>query len=57
MSWTTTVWSVAAGVCLALALLHLLVWLRSRESLANLLFAVAAIAAGATGSDPSGGLS
>ncbi|HSD75052.1 MAG TPA: PAS domain-containing protein, partial [Steroidobacteraceae bacterium] len=48
MSGITPVWLVAAGVCLALALLHFLVWLRSRDSLANLLFVVAAMAAGAT---------
>lgn len=46
MSWITSIWSIAAGVCLALAGLHLLVWLRSRESAASLLFSIAAVAAG-----------
>lgn len=48
MSWVTQVWSVAAGVCFALAGLHIVVWLRSRESAASLLFSFAAIAAGST---------
>ena len=47
MSWVTEVWSVAAGVCFGLAGLHFLVWLRSRESAASLLFSIAAMAAGA----------
>lgn len=47
MSWIVPVWSMAAGVCLTLAGLHFLVWLRSRELLANLLFAIAALAASA----------
>jgi len=47
MSWVTQVWSVAAGVCFGLAGLHLVVWLRSRDSAANLLFSIAASAAGA----------
>jgi len=49
MSWIPLVWSVAAGVCFCLAGLHFLVWLRSRESTASLLFSTAAIAAGAIG--------
>jgi two-component system, LuxR family, sensor kinase FixL len=47
MNWVAQVWSVAAGACVALAGLHLLVWLRSRESAASLLFSIAAFAAGA----------
>ncbi len=47
MSWITIVWSVNAGICLALAGLHFLVWLRSRESAASLLFAIAALAGSA----------
>ncbi len=47
MSWITSIWSIAAGICLALAGLHLLVWLRSRDSIASLLFSIAATAAGA----------
>jgi len=44
MSLITPIWSIAAGVCLGLAALHFLVWLRSRASLVNLLFALAALA-------------
>lgn len=47
MSWVTQVWSVAAGACFALAGVHFMVWLRSRESASSLLFAVAAISGGA----------
>jgi len=47
MSWVTVTWSMAAGVSLTLAAVHLLVWLRDREAFANLLFAVSAVAAAA----------
>ena len=47
MSWVTVTWSMAAGVSLTLAGVHLLVWLRDREALANLLFAFSAVAAAA----------
>jgi PAS domain S-box-containing protein len=45
MSWITFIWSVTAGICLALAALHLMVWVRSRDSWVYLLFAIAAAAA------------
>lgn len=48
MSWTTITWSAAGGVCLALAVVHALVWSKSRESWANLAFAVAALMAAIT---------
>jgi PAS domain S-box-containing protein len=44
MNWITLIWSTAAGVCLGLAALHFLVWLRSRASSVNLLFSLAALA-------------
>ena len=45
MSWVTVIWSMAAGVTLTLAVVHLLVWLRDRSAIANLLFSVSAVAA------------
>ncbi|HBG94102.1 MAG TPA: hypothetical protein DDY14_01985 [Chromatiaceae bacterium] len=45
MSWVTVIWSMAAGVALALAALQLLVWLRDRAAIAHLVFSVAAVAA------------
>jgi two-component system sensor kinase FixL len=47
MNWITIVWSMVTAVCLSFALLHLVVWLRSRDARANLLFAISAGAAGA----------
>lgn len=47
MSWITIIWSITAGICLTLAGVHLLVWVKSRDDWANLLFAIAA--AGAVG--------
>lgn len=39
MSWTTVIWSTAAGACLALGVGHLLVWCWDRSLWANLWFA------------------
>ncbi|MEE4195939.1 MAG: PAS domain-containing protein, partial [Anaerolineae bacterium] len=47
MSWITLIWSINAGICLALAGLQLLVWLRDRNAWANLLFSIGAVAAAA----------
>ena len=47
MSWITVFWSMAAGVSLTLSAVQLLVWLRDRAAVANLLFAVSAVAAAA----------
>jgi hypothetical protein len=47
MSWITLVWSITAGICLALAGLQLLVWFRTRNAWANLLFSIGAVAAAA----------
>jgi len=47
MSWVTVCWSMAAGVSLSLAMVHVLVWMRDRTAAANLLFAVSALAASA----------
>lgn len=41
MNWVTIFWSTLSGVCLMLALLHLLVWSRDRSSRASLFFCVA----------------
>ena len=40
MSWITIVWSAAAGACLLMALMHVLVWSRNRRAWANLCFAI-----------------
>ena len=43
MSWVNIIWSGIAGVCIALAGLQLLMWMKSRDSWPYLLFSVAAI--------------
>jgi hypothetical protein len=48
MSWITVISSMNAGICLALAGVHFLVWLRARDSRANLLFSLSAAGADAT---------
>jgi len=48
LSWTTIVWSVGSGICLALAGVHLLVWIKSRQAWANLTFSIAALMAAIT---------
>jgi len=45
MNWVTIIWSMAGGVSLTLAAVHMLVWLRDRSAIANLLFSVGAVAA------------
>ncbi len=47
MSWVTVIWSMAAGMSMALAGVHLLVWSRDRAATASLLFALAALSAAA----------
>ena len=44
MNWVTVIWCLTAGICLALAGVHLLVWLRARDSWLNLLFSCSAVA-------------
>jgi PAS domain S-box-containing protein len=44
MTLVTIIWAMIAAACLTLALVHLLVWWRQRETLPNLLFAVTASA-------------
>jgi PAS domain S-box-containing protein len=44
MSVITVLWSIGAGVALTLALVHTLVWLYDRRALANLTFAITALA-------------
>ena len=41
MSWITVIWFVTTGVCLTLAGVHSLVWVRSQNSWGNLRFAIA----------------
>ena len=48
MDWISVIWSASAGICLTLAGVHFLVWLKSRESWANLFFSSAAVSAAAT---------
>jgi hypothetical protein len=43
MNWVTIVWSLAAGACLTLAVMHGLIWLRDLTLLAHLAFAFAAL--------------
>lgn len=45
MSWITVTWSLVAGISIALAAMHLLVWLRTHDAAANLLMSISAIAA------------
>src|ERR1700730_11910471 len=45
MNGVTIIWAMIASACLTLALVHVLVWWRRREVLANLLFALTAVAA------------
>jgi two-component system sensor kinase FixL len=44
MNWVTVIWSIGAGACLTLALLHILVWWNNRAARENLAFSVLAIA-------------
>ena len=49
MSWIDVLWPMMAGASLALALIHLSIWLRRRERREHLLFVFAALAASALG--------
>jgi two-component system sensor kinase FixL len=40
VSWVTVVWSMAAGACFTLAVMHLLVWFKKRSAWANLFFSL-----------------
>src|SRR5271166_3124373 len=44
MIWVTIIWAMIASACLALALVHVLVWWRRPNARANLLFALSAVA-------------
>src|SRR5881296_3314378 len=44
MNWVTVIWSIGSGACLALALMHFVVWWKDRTARANLIFAVMATA-------------
>ena len=44
MNWVTIIWSVSAGACLTLGVMHLLIWVKSRAAGAHLAFAFTAIA-------------
>ena len=45
MNWINFLWAIVTGICLALAGMYLLVWFRVRNTRANLLFALGAVAA------------
>jgi PAS domain S-box-containing protein len=47
MNWVTIVWSMGAGACLTLAVIHIVVWWKDRTARANLVFSVMAIAVAA----------
>lgn len=38
------IWSLVAGACLTLAAVHLIAWMRQRESVSNLMFSIVAVA-------------
>lgn len=44
VSWVTTVWSLLAGLALALGMIHLLAWLQDRRAVANGWFCLVALA-------------
>lgn len=47
MLWVTVIWSMIAAVCVTLAAIYLLVWLRNRAAWATILFSLTALAAAA----------
>src|SRR5882724_12645562 len=47
MNWVAVIWSMGGGVCLILALMHIVVWWNDRVARANLVFSVMAIAVAA----------
>src|SRR5215470_11925646 len=44
MSWVAVIWSMGAGACLTLALMHIVVWWKDKTAQANLVFSVLAVA-------------
>lgn len=46
MTWINTIWAIAAGACLTMALVHFLVWCWDRTQRANLWFAGVAVSVG-----------
>lgn len=44
MSWVTVIWSMAAATCLTMAGVHLVIWLKARNSRASLFFSISAMA-------------
>jgi len=48
MNWLTVAWSICAGICVMLALLHILLWMKDRSKMAYLLSAVMALSAAAS---------
>ena len=47
MNWVTIIWSMMISACLALAMVHLLIWSRKRTAWASLFFALTAAATAA----------
>lgn len=45
MNWITAIWSSTAAVCLTLAMVHFLVWAKSRGSWPSLLFGISCVSA------------
>src|ERR1700761_1718724 len=45
MSITTILWSMNAGVCLTLAIMHFFVWLNARREYGHIFFTITALAA------------
>ncbi|MFO0829690.1 MAG: PAS domain-containing protein [Phycisphaerales bacterium] len=45
MSWITFIWSMTAGICLTLGVVHSFVWIRQRDLWAHLVFSATAFAA------------
>ena len=43
MNWLTIIWSMVASACLTLAAMNLLVWIKKRSSLSNLLISLMAV--------------
>lgn len=47
MNWLTIAWSMCAGICVTLSLLHVFLWIKNRNVIAYMLSALMALSAGA----------
>jgi hypothetical protein len=50
INWVTVIWAMAASACATIALPHLFIGIWQRRAMANLLFAIAALAVAAIAS-------